>query len=138
MNAPITANRFLLPAADVATLRSALAPEFRVAPPAAPTETAYTAHGARFGSVGHFVEADNGGSFESIAATLRAAGLAWPVDSGLLVDDRGRVVENTKVVRRLDNGDHLGIVSDSYAPVSALDAFSALLGPAVEIGRAHV
>jgi phage/plasmid-like protein (TIGR03299 family) len=135
MNAPITNSRFLLPASDVATLREALAPAYRVAPPAAQAEgPAYTTQGARFGSTGHFVEAADGASFESIAQTLRAAQLAWPVDAGRVIDDRGREVDGVRVVRRLDTGAHLGVVSASYAPVSAVDAFGALLGPAVAAG----
>jgi phage/plasmid-like protein (TIGR03299 family) len=132
MNAPITNSRFLLPASDVAAVREALAPAFRVSPPAAPA-AGYTTHEALFGSEGHFVEAADA-SFESIAQTLRAAQLAWPVDAGRVIDDRGREVDGVRVVRRLDTGAHLGVVSASYSPVSAVDAFSALLGPAVAAG----
>lgn len=133
--------RFMLPAADVAALRSQLSPAFRPSAekprpaPAAAAGPRFTSSRVQFGDPadGHFTER-NAGSFASLGELLAAGGLAWEPQLAKLADDRGRAVDNVRVVRRSDNGDHLGVVSPSYAAISPIDAFGALLGPAIAAG----
>lgn len=134
MNAPIiTASRFQLPAASVDALRSALAPAYRVDAPPPPPPT-FSTQGARFGSEGHYTERDRCGSFATLGQLLAAGGLAFGVDTSPVRDDRGRLVEGVRAVRRIDTGEHFGVASESYAAIAPETAFSALLGPAIAAG----
>lgn len=128
---PIVDSRFMLPAPAVAELRSALSPAYRA--PATPAPT-FTGAAANFGSTGGYVDRDRTGSFASLPQLLDAAGLSFAVDTSPVFDDRGRMVDGVRAVRRTDTGDHFGTASESYRAIGPVDAFSALLGPAVAAG----
>ena len=140
MNAPITSNRFLLPAADLATMREALAPAYRVAPPAPPTpRPEYTTNRVRFGDPrdGHFTEANGSGSFASLADLLAAAGVDFGVEGVPVHDPEGRPVDGWQLSRRVGGGEVFGVTSQAYQPIGPVDAFGALLGPAIAAGVAR-
>ena len=136
MTTAIVSPRFMLPAADVNALRSQLSPAFRSQPAAPPAEDPrFTTSAVDFGDKrdGTYTER-NAASFASLAELLRAGRLDWSPELAKLADDRGRTVDGVRVVRRSDTGEHLGVVSGSYAAVSPVDAFGALLGPAIAAG----
>lgn len=140
MTYEITPSRFQLPAADVATLRGALAPAFRIAPPAPPTpRPEYTTSRVRFGAPtdGHFTEAAGSGSFASLADLLAAAGVDFDVEGVPVHTPEGLPVDGWQLSRRTGGGEVFGVTTEAYTPISPVDAFSALLGPAIAAGVAR-
>ena len=140
MTYEITPSRFQLPAADVAAVREALAPAYRVAPPAPPTpRPEYTTSRVRFGSPtdGHFTEAAGSGSFASLADLLAAAGVAFDVEGVPVHTPEGLPVDGWQLSRRKGGGEVFGVTSEAYTPIGPVDAFAALLGPAIAAGVAR-
>lgn len=136
MNAPI-ASRFLLPAAAVDAVASKLTPAFNaahLAAPSAPAARAYVEERALRPEDGYYVDAGRKGSFASLGAVLEAARLDFPVQSVPVHDPEGRKVDSHRIIRRADTGEAFGVVSPDYAAIDAVDAFGALLGPAIAAG----
>ncbi len=131
----ITPSRFQLPAADVETLRSALAPVYRTPAPAAPD---HVTSRVRFGDPrdGHFTESTRG-SFSSLADCLRAARVDFDVEAAQLFTADGRPVDGWRLSRRADGVEAFGVVSDAYPVIGPVDALSCLLGPAIAAGVAR-
>ena len=127
----ITNDRFCLPPASVEALTASLSTAYQR--PAPSFTNSRVDFGRRVSGEG-YTERDRDGSFASLAELLTASKLNWTPELAAIHDDRGRQVEGVRVVRRSDTGNHLGVVSDSYGAVSATDAFSALLGPAIACG----
>ena len=127
----ITSDRFCLPPASVEALAASLSTAYQRPAPS------FSHSGVDFGQrrVGEgYAERDRKGSFASLAELLTASKLDWRPKLDTVHGSDGAFVDGVRLVRRSDTGAHLGIVSDSYGAVSALDAFAALLGPAIACG----
>jgi phage/plasmid-like protein (TIGR03299 family) len=127
----ITPDRFCLPAASVDALSASLSSAYQRPAPS------FSHSGVDFGaqvSGEGYTERNKRGSFASLADLLTASKLDWRPSLDTVHGSDGAFVAGVRLVRRSDTGAHLGIVSDSYGAVSAVDAFGALLGPAIACG----
>ena len=57
---------------------------------------------------------------------IQAARLDWPVQSQPIYNEQGQVIEGFSTTVRMDTGDHLGVVSDSYRVVQNAEGFQFL------------